>query len=121
MPDGTHKCPVCDTEATTGDDLGRDAIRFNCPRCGSYSASGSAFSILSHRELEPRQIANASGWIREHQGIELSSRDVDFLISLRTPTVGERAAKVLLELGRAFRISRPRPISISLIRQCASG
>ncbi len=100
MGDGTYQCPICRTEATTEDVPGRDAIRFNCPRCGRFSMSGSAHAVMSHRQLEPRQIANASGWVREHQGIELSTSDIDFMASLRTPSVGERAAKVLVELGR---------------------
>jgi hypothetical protein len=57
---------------------------------------------LAKRKLTLRQTANASGWIREHQGVELSSNDIEFLLSLRTPTVAERATKILIELGRRF-------------------
>jgi nucleoside 2-deoxyribosyltransferase len=79
---------------------GRDIVRLLCPRCGQYNASGSAYATLGHKELTPRQTANASGWVREHQGVELSTTDLDFLLSLRNPAVNERAAKVLVALDK---------------------
>jgi hypothetical protein len=96
----TMKCPICSATANVEPTHGRDVVSLSCPRCGPYSASGSAAAVLGKQTLTPQQIANASGWIREHSGIELSTNDVDFLVALRTPTVGERAAKVLSELAR---------------------
>jgi hypothetical protein len=49
-----------------------------------------------------RVAANASAWIREHQGITIVSNDVDQLWTLRAPSVAERAMKLLQELGRRY-------------------
>jgi hypothetical protein len=100
---GAYECAVCRGKGEEKDDnRGGDVVHFNCPRCGRYSASGSAWAMLGHQQWTPRQVANASGWIREHQRIQLSSNDVEVLASLRTPSVGERAAKVLAEIGRRW-------------------
>jgi hypothetical protein len=45
-------------------------------------------------------VANASGWIREHQGVLLDDRALDDLWGQRTPPVAERATKLLQELAR---------------------
>ena len=47
-----------------------------------------------------RQVANASGWIREHQGINISSDDIEFLSSVKTPTVAERADRILQAIAK---------------------
>lgn len=99
MPAPDIPCPIC-KEAAKCWVTERDASILKCVRCGDFEASGSAFAVLRHIEWTSRQQANASGWIREHKGIQISSRDIPFLESLRTPTVEERAAKILLELER---------------------
>ena len=43
-----------------------------------------------------------SGWLREHWGSTLEARDIDQILELRMPTVGEKAERVLLHLGRVF-------------------
>jgi hypothetical protein len=94
-------CPICRANATMKDSVdGRDVVQLLCSRCGQYSASRSAYVALGHKELTPRQTANASGWVHEHQGVELSTTDLDFLLSLRNPAVSERAAKVLVALDK---------------------
>jgi len=41
-----------------------------------------------------------SGFIRENQGIRIQVEDLDILESLRTPTVGEKALKLVLQIAR---------------------
>ncbi|WP_459718051.1 hypothetical protein [Sideroxyarcus sp. TK5] len=44
---------------------------------------------------EERQIANLSGWIMENQGVQISSANLDSLLALRTPSVSEKAEKLM--------------------------
>ena len=93
-------CPICRGDAEMADDPRGDAARFKCQRCGHFGATGTAYSMLAHHTWAPRQIANASGWVREHQGIQFSRDHIEFVASLATPSVGERAMKILLEFAR---------------------
>ena len=74
--------------------------RLNCPRCGIYSISGTAEAVWKASNPSLRQIANASGWIREHQNIDINNGQIDFLLSVQAPSVHERAAKVLTEISK---------------------
>lgn len=94
----TMTCPICSVGKCTETRRG-DSYSASCSRCGQFLISGSALAIINHKQLSERQKANASGWLREHQNIELTSYDIDFLISLLTPTVSERADKLLLKLS----------------------
>lgn len=54
-------------------------------------------------DLSERQVANASGYIRENQGYLLKDRaDIEFLKDLKTPSVGERAHKLLRALSKMY-------------------
>jgi nucleoside 2-deoxyribosyltransferase-like protein len=95
-------CLVCESAALI--DLQLDGGPVRCCRCGDFVVTGSAASRLT--ELRPklgaRGIALLSGWLREHWGSTLEARDIDQIIELRMPTVGEKAERVLLHLGRVF-------------------
>ena len=52
-----------------------------------------------------RQRLNLSGWIREHQDCEIVDSDIPNLAALNTPSVGEKAEKLLFRLSTAF----PKP------------
>jgi hypothetical protein len=93
-----QNCPVCRLGGT--EYQGGDAVTYTCRRCGTFRLTGTAEAILANRELDTRTIANASGWIREHQGIELTSYELEELLQQRTPTVAVRAMKLLQELVR---------------------
>jgi hypothetical protein len=66
-----------------------------CLKCGKYTISGTAGAILDQGSLTDRQRANISGWIRENPGLMITSEHVDMLMALKTPTVAERALKIL--------------------------
>lgn len=63
---------------------------------------GSAAASWAHQNVTPRQIANISGWIREHSSekLRLDRAALKRLALLSTPSVAERADKLLLELER---------------------
>jgi hypothetical protein len=89
------KCPICDSFATE-EPKTRDGQKLACNRCGDFFISGTASATWANKEPDGRQIANTSGWIREHQGVELTSYDIDSLLTIKTPNVSERALKILL-------------------------
>lgn len=70
----------------------------NCTRCGDFLVTDRFDDAKP--ELPPRAIANASGWVSENQGISLKQTDWEFLERLPTPSVGEKADKLLLYLAR---------------------
>ncbi|MEQ1639132.1 MAG: hypothetical protein ABL903_20930 [Methylococcales bacterium] len=94
------KCPVCGSNAQNHTALGTDGEKLDCRRCGNYSISGTASAMWRASEPNLRQIANASGWIKEHQGVNVSSNDIDFILAVKTPSVGERATKILIEISK---------------------
>jgi len=103
-----QKCPICslpalvDQSYTSAEDL---IFPCFCSRCGSFQFTQKAYS-LRWEFVNERQIANASGYIRENQGYLIKERsDLEFLKSLRTPSVAERAHKLLRALAHMFPIA----------------
>ena len=92
-------CIICKTNSaetpTTSDNF-----NITCPRCGHYFISSSAANVWVNKNLSQRIIANASGWIREHTNIEITSYQVQELLTIKTPSVVERANKILIELEK---------------------
>ena len=93
------KCPICQSQATEKPDE-CDDHKLDCMRCGSYSITMSASVSWLASQYNSRQIANASGWIREHQGIIINSNNIEFLSSVLTPSVAERTDKVLNAIAK---------------------
>ena len=50
---------------------------------------------LRHTEFTPDRIANFSSYIRENQDQLFSDADTDFILNIRTPSVPEKAAKLM--------------------------
>lgn len=95
-------CPVCESSsdkkpsAKDGDDV-------SCPRCGKYFISRSALLTLKKTKPSRQQIANLSGWLIENQEASIDSQSLDNLLTLATPTVSERAEKLLVAIERKSR------------------
>ncbi len=75
-----------------------------CPRCGMVKCDSVFWRRISG-VLSDYQKANACGWIRENEGYILQDQDVEFIKNIPTPTVEEKANKLLLYLVRNW----PRP------------
>ena len=69
-------------------------------RCGKYFISGTASAVWRNKNPTLRQIANASGWIRDHPEIFISSNDVEILLALVAPSIADRANKLLITLDK---------------------
>ena len=79
-----------------------DSALYTCGRCGEFTLTRTAAMMVDSYKPTGRVAANASAWIREHQGITIASNDVNQLWTLRAPSVAERAMKLLQELGRRY-------------------
>lgn len=111
-------CFICSSQAqgTSIDDC--DVC--TCPKCGKYKFSGTAGAMLEQGGLTERQRANISGWLRENQGLTITSEHVEKLKALKPPTVAERAFKILqameeksLIIGDEVDVSTPEFIGLS--------
>lgn len=70
-----------------------------CPRCGLYRVSLFDKKAIANRMAplreSKRKIANASGWISEHQNELITSKSISQFETLPTPSYGERKRKLL--------------------------
>lgn len=93
-------CLVCQAEAKVAErDFGRH-VDVECPRCGPYAAPSALKPAL--QSLTPPQVANLSGWLRENPNARIDTQSKDRLFNLRTPTVAEKADKLLTYLAGKF-------------------
>ena len=96
-------CPVCKTVAPWKNKGGGAGWNIICPRCGNFDIGWIAAKSLE--QFSAIQRANLSGWIRENQGCQIAERDLSHLKQLRTPTVAQKADKLLL----FFAQKHPKP------------
>ena len=88
------ECPICKSQAEQKPVVS-DSHHLTCLRCGEFSITGSAVSVWQAKNPSLRQVANASGWIRDNQGLIIHSNVIEKLLSINPPSVGERAGKLL--------------------------
>jgi len=86
-----RKCHLC---GCLGEAQGKKVLR--CFRCGTYTVTAESFDH-AHEDhgWTPTQIANASGWMFEHQGVVLDEGMLTFLSRLPTPSPSDKAHKLL--------------------------
>jgi hypothetical protein len=98
----TAGCVICtEPYVKVNNNSGHDSYSVECPNCGQYSITGTASRVLAASPLiDNRQIVNSIGWLRENQGILLNSNDVESLRTLQSPSVAERAKKLLVAFNR---------------------
>jgi hypothetical protein len=96
-------CPIClSPKVKFRSDARRSNILvIDCSRCGQFGLSPEF--LWSDLTLPSSQIANASKWVREYrQGRILRESDWDTLLRLQTPTVGEKAEKLIRYLSQKY-------------------
>ena len=96
-------CPICNSPAKIPDILDIGSNFINCYRCGIYKITSEAFFDLEN--LNNIQVANISGWIRENQRELITTEKYESLKEMNTPTVGEKATKLLKYIAK----ERPIP------------
>jgi hypothetical protein len=97
-----NNCPIC-SSVLKSSDIRTHTHVLSCPRCGEFKITDTARAILPDK-LNEREIANASGWIRENPGKVISYNDVDFLKGLKTPNVPQKADKLLIFWSKQYPI-----------------
>lgn len=96
-------CSICGGAADIEPPSGADLLRVKCSYCGQYEMTGSASARWNTLKatLSARQLTNAHAWIQENQGVRINSHSIERLLTVPTPTVGERAEKLLKALTKA--------------------
>lgn len=92
-------CSICNSKAILIPE-NYDGQVLSCSRCGNFRITSSAHTIWNANTYSIRQIANASGWIRENQNININSEQITFLASIQAPSINERATKILLAISK---------------------
>ena len=102
MSDPEQVCSICRAQSTSVmDQIGSFFVQVNCNYCGAYSINEDALDDLKHKPIKGRrEVANARGWLRENRDVMLNSKDVELLRNLKTPSVAERAEKLLIAFDR---------------------
>lgn len=97
-----NKCPVCSFPVKYLSQDDRMIYKVNCYKCGRFSMTDEAAYYLSKNYDSEKQINNLSSWLRENQGILLYERDIHKLRDLGTPTVEEKAEKIILHFIKYY-------------------
>lgn len=78
---------------------------FECTRCGVFRCDHYAIITLKRVEWSAQEVGAVSGYVRHNPGIFLLGNEVEQIALRRIPTVGEKAARLLLAFAREY----PRP------------
>src|SRR5688572_30063729 len=92
-------CPICGFDGV-GRTYEGDASSITCRRCGKFRITGTAEATARANPATGRALANLSGWVRENHGAKLVSGELESLRNLRSPSIAERATKLLQEIAR---------------------
>lgn len=96
-----EECPVCGFSKFTCHTVpNADIYDIECPRCGKFKISEEAAHDLPRAFSTDRERANASGWVSENRGILIRLADIEGMVAIPTPSVAERADKLLLRVER---------------------
>lgn len=101
------QCPICSFPCLSVQlSSGGSKREIDCVRCGQYSlTTPEAEAAVRVKKFTSDQAANLAGYIRQNPGFVIQSRDLERLRNLPTPSVGEKAANLLIAVGKEF----PKP------------
>jgi hypothetical protein len=91
------RCEICNFPATHS--YNGDKTHCDCLRCGRFSFTGSVQAKLLSA-IPSRVGANMSGFLRENSPIDIDTQNVSRLMATPTPSVPQRAEKLLKLLHR---------------------
>ncbi len=94
------RCPICNNDDAKLPCIGDTTVE--CPRCGPFRVTRKFRIAASSAYFSPDQAANASGWVRENPDCFLREADLKWLRKLPTPSVGEKAERLLQYLAAAY-------------------
>jgi predicted RNA-binding Zn-ribbon protein involved in translation (DUF1610 family) len=96
--DHFKQCPICN-ENMSFENHGL-IVSVSCPRCGKYIITGRAIDCLRYKNLNLGQMANISGWISDNSEYLIKPDDIEGLTNLSTPSLHNKADKLLLFLEK---------------------
>jgi hypothetical protein len=106
-------CPICQTQAQVFRNSG-GAIELSCPRCGEFVVGHISEHVLGTWSLATKGKSLRLDTRKSRlEGFRAALRTLEHL---RTPTVGEKAEKLLLSMARQNPKARTR---IPLISNCS--
>lgn len=94
------QCPICKGTAKRFRKGNFDAYVVICDRCGDFGITDTALVNIRGEYFSEREIANASGWLRENQGYEITSYNADGLKNINPISYSERADRLLRKIGK---------------------
>lgn len=102
MSEPQQICPICQSQGTpVTDKIGSTVIQVDCKSCTAYLITEDAFDDLKVRPIKGhRMIANVRGWLHEAGAVHITSKEVELLRNLKTPSVAERAEKLLVAIEK---------------------
>lgn len=95
------KCFIC---SSTTNNFYSQGLKYTigCPRCGNYTITRLATNYFESSQFTSQQIANISGWLRENHMEICEAKDIDYLSNLQTPSVAQKAEKLILYLSKKY-------------------
>lgn len=93
-------CPICEMPTYYIKTLPNEIEDIDCFRCGKYKLTFEARTNLIKLAIDNLILSNLSGWIRENQELIIDTKNLERLINLPTPTVSEKATKLLIYLSK---------------------
>ncbi|KAF0144234.1 MAG: hypothetical protein FD156_2050 [Nitrospirae bacterium] len=93
-------CPICQEPIDYSFNRGLEVSSVSCLRCGNYHITREALANLKTFSVEPRQRANASGWLYDNPSSKITTHNLDQLMSTASTSFHERANKILLAMER---------------------
>jgi uncharacterized Zn finger protein len=99
-----RECPICETISMVNDfviqiDMFSDV---NCPQCGKFTIKT---GLVTRDKFNQRQIANASGWIREQQNAKIDSKEFEELSKLKNLLLEKEQTKFYCIYLKRMKIS----------------
>ncbi|MGD0585998.1 MAG: hypothetical protein ABSA86_09535, partial [Oryzomonas sp.] len=74
--------------------------KVNCPQCGDYKVTSSAYAVIKANQYSDRQLSNICSWLRENPDFFINSGNLKSLLNNTTPSFHERSDRFLLGLEK---------------------
>ncbi len=99
------KCSVCKSPLLYNHMSPDSIYSVTCMKCGDYRITSNAGDDVSSYFDNAVKSANLSGWLKENQNRLINSEELERLSKLKTPTVHEKATKLLIAISKAIPIA----------------
>ena len=90
-------CPFC-LEHVAVHEEDNNILRIECPRCISYRVTDEIWEDIPGYILDERQRANISGWLYENPNHLITTKNIETLSKIKTPSFHEKVDKLLLAI-----------------------